>query len=1070
MNTLNTIALALLLSAPPLLAAPTVVSQIGKVDGGTWGFPSIVSPRRGDLAEQAKLSLATGAIEGMGAPLGEFANGVVASRGDDASQVVFLSNRDDNGARLLMDLGAVKPVAQINTYSFHHFPRDGGARGPQVYSVYGSADPAPDTKDLGKWQKIADVDTRPNQSGDDWGGMHGVQIADDGKLLGNFRHLLWDIRPTLSPRASTPPKSNTFFTEIDVHGPDTLEDAQPAQLAGEGTTVDRFVLVYKTHFDIGYTQLARDVVKGYRTTMIDQALDVVDQNANLPREQQFVWTVPGWPMKEILASWPGQSTERQSRITTAFKDGRFVVHALPFTMHTDLMEPEELARGFGYSSAMNRSIGKPLPRAAKMTDVPCHGWALPTVLKHAGVGFLHIGCNGHSSPVGVPTLFWWEGPDGSRVLTYYSADGYGTGLLPSPRWPHKTWLALVHTGDNHGPPRPDEVQAHIAKIRVAYPKAVITVGELADFANALLAENPDLPVIRKDMPDTWIHGPMASPVGAKIARNTRPGIAAAESLGTLLNLSGVSSGDDSKAISAAYEASLLYAEHTWGLSHAFHRHKLPDGAEWDKVVKDGMPGIYQKFEESWAEHRAYIDGAARITGDLLAKNMDALARAVKADGKRTVVFNPLPWQRSGVVEVAGTPRYVANVPAGGYITLDNDPVPAAPPAAPTDPHVLENTWIRLTLAPDRAAITSVINKADGLEWVKQDAGFGLGEYLYQQFSRADADHFRDTYTRNRNAGFGKNWLPADVPHIDARPTGARWTVSRGGIADVAEARSPAGNGVPHATSLKVTIYHQQPYVDLELGIIDKAATPRPEAGWICLPFAVDAPVFRLGRLGGIADPANDFIPGSNRHLIALDSGMTVSGAEGKGFGLCSPDAPLVSLDKPGCWEFSRDFTPQRPLVFLHLYNNMWSTNFRMWKAGSWTTKVRIWATATDDAGAGLITPSWEARVPLVVASATGPAGTLPASMAGVTVSRKGVLVTAFGKDPDGNPGTLLRVWEQAGVAGDLTISIPGNYKSATPVNLRGEKYGEPVSITEGKFTFPLPAFAPASFVLSPAVE
>lgn len=58
--------------------------------------------------------------------------------------------------------------------------------------------------------------------------------------------------------------------------------------------VDRFVLVYKTHFDIGYTHLAREVIHNYRTTMIDQALEVVDQNAKLPLAEQFVGTIPGW--------------------------------------------------------------------------------------------------------------------------------------------------------------------------------------------------------------------------------------------------------------------------------------------------------------------------------------------------------------------------------------------------------------------------------------------------------------------------------------------------------------------------------------------------------------------------------------------------------------------------------------------------------------------------------------------------------------------------------------------------------------------------------------------------------
>jgi alpha-mannosidase len=88
--------------------------------------------------------------------------------------------------------------------------------------------------------------------------------------------------------------------------------------------------------------------------------------------------------------------------------------------------------------------------------------------------------------------------------------------------------------------------------------------------------------------------------------------------------------------------------------------------------------------------------------------------------------------------------------------------------------------------------------------------------------------------------------------------------------------------------------------------------------------------------------------------------------------------------------------------------------------------------------------------------------------AGLTVSRPGVLVTAFGADPDGvHNGTLLRVWEQAGKSGELTVTLPGKYLSAAPVNLRGEPTGTPLAIRSGRLTLDLPAFAPASFILSP---
>ena len=53
--------------------------------------------------------------------------------------------------------------------------------------------------------------------------------------------------------------------------------------------VDEVIVVFKTHFDIGYTDLARNVVSRYRTSMIDNALAVCDSAKGMPSEQRFVW-------------------------------------------------------------------------------------------------------------------------------------------------------------------------------------------------------------------------------------------------------------------------------------------------------------------------------------------------------------------------------------------------------------------------------------------------------------------------------------------------------------------------------------------------------------------------------------------------------------------------------------------------------------------------------------------------------------------------------------------------------------------------------------------------------------
>ncbi len=86
-------------------------------------------------------------------------------------------------------------------------------------------------------------------------------------------------------------------------------------------------------------------------------------------------------------------------------------------------------------------------------------------------------------------------------------------------------------------------------------------------------------------------------------------------------------------------------------------------------------------------------------------------------------------------------------------------------------------------------------------------------------------------------------------------------------------------------------------------------------------------------------------------------------------GLCPLDSPLVSLGEPGSWKCSKEFTPRKSRVFINLFNDQWSPNFRQWNAGTWTPRIRVWSGAGNDTGKNLGMPSAEARFPLMAAIA-----------------------------------------------------------------------------------------------------
>lgn len=876
----------------------------------------------------------------------------------------------------------------------------------------------------------------------------------------------------------------------------------------EWPNLEEVIVVCKTHFDIGYTHRVKEFVHYIRTAMIDKAMDIMDQGRKLPPEQQFAWTSPGWVMSRVLDDWEGQTPERKKRLDDYVKSGRFKFHALPFTLESDACEPEEMARGLIFASNLSRKYNMPLPNSSKMTDVPSHGGALATVLANGGVKFIHIGCNWPSGYVTTPGLFWWEGPDGSRILALYSSTyGTATGLnwpeewgggepnighnfVPPKGWPYKVWPAILVTLDNSGPPSAEDINKLFEEAQYRLPGVKIRMGTMDDFVTAILADKPELPVVRGEMPDTWIHGIMCDPKGIQTSRTVHPQLAAAEALNTQLGIWGVPQPSVANDVARAYENILLYGEHTWGIS--------PDIKQYGDDFSNADPELVARLEASWEDKTDYIRTAANITSTISNANLKALAENVNTAHGDIIVYNPLPWTRSGIVAVESKNEvfsmidnsdgeeifgewsdsqfvfFAKNVPACGYKTYTHTANSKCEPGSNQTGNSLENEFFKIILDPSTGSIGSLIDKRTGREWVDSSASHKLGQYLNERFTFEQTLNYTMSYQMDRakdwpHPGIHKGGMIPEkqVPYRAA--SCAKGIVTIGLSSATIECPADPINHMP-ATVLKITLDKHQPYIDLELTIQNKEKDNWPEADWLCLPFKVATPQFRVHRQLGDINPATDILPGANRDLFSVGHGVTITDADGAGIAVCPLDHPLVSLDRPGCWKISKDateFTPKEPVVYLNLYNNQWNTNFRYWYPGTWSSRVRLWTFDTDKSTDAVIaTPALEARNPFIVTSATGMGKTLPTKQSGVCVSRKGILLTAFGPNPDGD-GTLLRVWEQAGVSGKLTVTLPvaEKFSTAMPVNLRGEKVCELVEIKGSQLTFDLNGYAPASFIL-----
>lgn len=381
----------------------------------------------------------------------------------------------------------------------------------------------------------------------------------------------------------------------------------------------RVFVVSKTHLDLGFTDYAKNVYQTYLDTFIPNAIRLAEQ-VNTPEKKHFIWTTGSWILREALEH--GTQAQRES-LQEAIRRGDVAPHALPFTMHTELLDADTLDYGLSIVEQLDCLRGRKTV-AAKMTDVPGHTRGLVPLLARHGIKLLHIGVNGASPLPEVPPCFRWRS-GGSEIVVIYSGD-YG-GAFRSELL--EEVLYFDHTHDNHGAPEPKQVLDRLRQIQREFPGYEVSAGTLDDFAEAIWEKRGGLPAYEGEIGDTWIHGAASDPYKSAALRE-------------LIRLKNKWLGEGSlERTSTEYQGLanhlLCVAEHTWGMDvkkfFADYEHYLkPDfqrARREDRVhirhplrgfphnlitlsnrINGGYkPGSYRAIEKSWAEQRAYLGGA-----------------------------------------------------------------------------------------------------------------------------------------------------------------------------------------------------------------------------------------------------------------------------------------------------------------------------------------------------------------------------------------------------------------------------------------------------------------------------
>jgi alpha-mannosidase len=817
--------------------------------------------------------------------------------------------------------------------------------------------------------------------------------------------------------------------------------------------IEAIYVVFKTHFDIGFTGLASEVTDSYMGSMLKSVLETCEATSTNTEGHKYIWTMPSWPLKKSLET---PDKEMQKQALKLIEEGRIAWHVLPFTTHTDFSGVEEYIRGLGISAELDRAFHKK-SIAAKMTDVPGHTRMLPSLLAKAGVKFLHLGCNACVNPPEVPQCFYWKGPDGGGVTTFYTKGGYGTDLIPPDDWEYPVWLALMNTADNKGPHSAEVIHDIVATVAEKLPGTRVVVGTMDDFAHAFLACNPELPVVETDLADSWIHGVGTYPDEVSRVRFLRKAVMNAEGVFSLKTLSEGPPVEDpiKKLFHTVYENILLFDEHTWGLDTKITLLSLHNGKrvyEKKLFLEDKKSSEYKRMEASWAEKAGYVKRAE----DAVDATAEILKGFTEGRDNKIAIYNLLSWERGGEADITGlavSGEALVDSKGKVYPIYERDgrhvvQVKSLPPMGcavysiektATDYRwlslaaddgsggaVLENSRILVKINGKTGCITSFYDKINRKEWAA--GGEMFGGYTYDihgkdriiRYLKDYAYDLEDWYLED-NGRSGYPWV-SDRTYVAECCSLSITNACGAGMVAVtwkmpAESVSKYGNA-PEVV-MTVTIKEHSDFVDITYHINGKVETPFVESGNFVFYLNAEVPQYAIQKMGAVINPAADIQYGANTSLYCCDRWMNVSDGE-HGIAFFPKDTPLLSIGENRIYVYSKDYTPQKPVLYWNAFNNQWGTNFPQWIGGDFRYQYRVYPYSGAWSDTDMPKMAEEYATPLYPLKDDRECRLLDQNIENGTVLCL--------KNADNGGGYILRLQENRGKAGEIRIKLAGDMR------------------------------------------
>src|SRR5215204_838343 len=359
---------------------------------------------------------------------------------------------------------------------------------------------------------------------------------------------------------------------VNVGGRDHKFD-QPVSPARKWTVY----MVPHEHLDVGYSD--------FQTKLAELHSRVINEALDMGREHpEFRFTLDGyWQARHFLE---GRSEAERRKLYDAVRDRKVFVPAQHSVILTGFPTGEALIRSFYGARRLSREAGGPWD-TANITDVPSYSWAYASILAASGLKYFAAAANADRGPslmlgdLHRRSPFYWEGPDGARVMMWYSrhyhqigsqfglptqvANGYeglASFLRVYDRPDYAPRSVLLH-GSQWENTSLYPQQAALAKqwnATFAYPE--LRFSGFGEAMEKIAAEaEGKLPVVRGDGGPMWEDGIASDAFHAAMERETERRAVSAEKLGVIASLVDPRYRPSRESLDCMWENIALMGEH-----------------------------------------------------------------------------------------------------------------------------------------------------------------------------------------------------------------------------------------------------------------------------------------------------------------------------------------------------------------------------------------------------------------------------------------------------------------------------------------------------------------------------